>query len=155
LEILIPDEYVESITERLSLYTRLDACEDEDELKVFHAELVDRFGPIPRQVEDLFDTVRVRKLAVELGFEKLILKENTLRCYFINRPDSPYFESEIFNNILTYIQKQTNQARLKQTGKLFFLVVSDLSSMQDLLSFFKRMGHSVVKKNIVGIGVPE
>ena len=155
LEILIPDEYVESITERLSLYTRLDACEDEDELKVFHVELVDRFGLIPRQVEDLFDTVRVRKLAVELGFEKLILKENTLRCYFINRPDSPYFESEIFNNILTYIQKQTNQARLKQTGKLFFLVVSDLSSMQDLLSFFKRMGHSVVKKNTVGIGVPE
>jgi transcription-repair coupling factor (superfamily II helicase) len=62
----------------------------------FHTELIDRFGPIPPQVEDLFDTVRIRKLAVSLGFEKLILKDDTLRCYFINRPDSPYFESETF-----------------------------------------------------------
>ncbi len=100
LEILIPDYYVESITERLSLYTRLDSCENEAELQEFYKELTDRFGPVPSQLEDLFDTVRARKLAVELGFEKLILKDDTLKCYFINRPDSPYFESETFRNIL-------------------------------------------------------
>ena len=59
-------------------------------------EMTDRFGPIPQQVEDLFITVRCRKLAVDLGFEKMSLKDNTLRCYFINRPDSPYFESDTF-----------------------------------------------------------
>ncbi len=62
LEILIPDDYVESITERLSLYTRLDNCEDERELQAFHAEMEDRFGPMPKQVEDLFTTVRCRRL---------------------------------------------------------------------------------------------
>jgi transcription-repair coupling factor (superfamily II helicase) len=139
LEILIPDSYVESITERLSLYTRLDNCDSEAELMEFHAELIDRFGPIPPQVEDLFDTVRIRKLAVSLGFEKLILKDDTLRCYFINRPDSPYFESEVFKRILDYLQKQTNKARLKQAGKHFLLVVDHTRTMADILDFLRRM----------------
>jgi transcription-repair coupling factor (superfamily II helicase) len=133
LEILIPDSYVESITERLSLYTRLDNCDNEEELQQFHAELIDRFGPIPPQVEDLFDTVRIRKLAVSLGFEKLILKEDTMRCYFIERPDSPYFESDTFRLILEYLQKHTNKARLKQAGKHFLLVADHIRSMADLL----------------------
>ncbi len=139
LEILIPDSYVESITERLSLYTRLDNCDSEEELIEFHTELIDRFGPIPPQVEDLFDTVRIRKLAVTLGFEKLILKDDTLRCYFINRPDSPYFESEVFKRILDYLQKQTNKARLKQAGKHFLLVVDHTKTMADILDFLRRM----------------
>jgi len=139
LEILIPDSYVESITERLSLYTRLDNCDSEEELMEFHTELIDRFGPIPPQVEDLFDTVRIRKLAVSLGFEKLILKDDTLRCYFINRPDSPYFESETFKKILDYLQKQTNKARLKQAGKHFLLVVDHTRTMADMLDFLQRM----------------
>src|ERR1700740_1020352 len=88
LEILIPDEYVESITERLSLYTRLDNCETDKELQEFESELIDRFGPIPPQVQDLIITVKCRWLAVELGFEKMSLKDDTLRCYFINKPDS-------------------------------------------------------------------
>jgi transcription-repair coupling factor (superfamily II helicase) len=148
LEILIPDTYVESITERLSLYTRLDSCDAETELVDFHKELIDRFGPVPRQVEDLFDTVRCRKLAVDLGFEKLILKVDTLRCYFVNKPDSPYFESATFKNILDYIQKQTNKAKLKQAGKLFLLAVQDIQTMQQLLQFLQRMEKSVNKINI-------
>jgi len=139
LEILIPDSYVESITERLTLYTRLDNCDSEEELQAFHTELIDRFGPIPPQVEDLFDTVRIRKLAVGLGFEKLILKDTDLRCYFINRPDSPYFESDIFRRILEYIQKYTNKAKLKQAGKHFLLVADDMKSMAELLRFLQRM----------------
>ena len=144
LEILIPDSYVESITERLSLYTRLDNCDNEEELRQFHAELIDRFGPIPPQVEDLFDTVRIRKLAVSLGFEKLILKEDTMRCYFIDRPDSPYFESDTFHLILEYLQKHTNKARLKQAGKHFLLVVDHIRSMADLLDFLQRMSKFVL-----------
>jgi transcription-repair coupling factor (superfamily II helicase) len=139
LEILIPDDYVESITERLSLYTRLDNCDNEEELQAFHSELTDRFGPIPAQVEALFDTVRIRKLAVSLGFEKMILKEDTVRGYFINRPDSPYFESDTFRNILEYIQKKTNKAKLKQAGKLFLLTVGEMHSMRDLREFLEGM----------------
>src|SRR5438045_8953882 len=79
LEILIPDDYVESITERLSLYSRLDNCETEKELNDFHAEMIDRFGPIPPQVEDLFTTVRCRNITVELGFETMLLQNNNLK----------------------------------------------------------------------------
>ena len=67
LEILIPDEYVESITERLSLYTRLDNCETEEELNVFYKEMEDRFGPVPEEVHDLFDTVRIRRTGGGIG----------------------------------------------------------------------------------------
>lgn len=145
LEILIPDVYVESITERLSLYTRLDNCETEEELLQFHSELQDRFGPVPAQVEDLFDTVRSRKLAVALGFEKMLLKDETLKCYFINKPDSPYFESPLFQSILNYIQTQTNKARLRQVGKLFMLVIEDVKDMKQLLKTLQRMHKSVME----------
>jgi transcription-repair coupling factor (superfamily II helicase) len=146
LEILIPDAYVESIAERLSLYTRLDNCETEEELLEFHTGLQDRFGAVPPQVEDLFTTVRCRKLAVELGFEKMTLKNETLRCYFINNPDSPYFESETFQQILQFIQTSLNKAKLKQTGKLFLLIIEDVKSMGALLSLLKRMNAAVKEK---------
>ena len=146
LEILIPDEYVESITERLSLYTRLDNSETEQELLQMKNEMIDRFGQIPPQVEDLFITVRCRKMGVELGFEKMLLKNGSLKCYFINRPDSPYFESETFRRILSFIQTQTNKARLKQVGKLFLLIVDDINGMEDIHSFLKRMNEYIKQR---------
>ncbi len=145
LEILLPDSYVESITERLSLYTRLDSCGNEEELMAFHTELIDRFGPIPNQVEDLFTTVRCRWAAVKLGFEKMSLKENLMRCYFINKNDSPYFESSLFKGILGYIQTGTNKARLKQTGKNFLLIVDDIKNMGEMLRFLTLMVKGVIK----------
>jgi transcription-repair coupling factor (superfamily II helicase) len=135
LEILIPDSYVESITERLSLYTQLDNIENEEELQMFAEEFRDRFGPIPPQVEELFTTIRCRRMACELGFEKLILKNEQLRFYFINNPDSPYFESAIFNHILAYIQRRTNNARLKQVGKNFLLIVDNVKNMSAVHAF--------------------
>lgn len=147
LEILIPDEYVESITERLSLYTRLDNCETEEDLQRFHNEMIDRFGPMPKSVQDLFTTVRCRWLAVDLGFEKMSLKDETLRCYFINKNDSPYFESDLFKNILQYLQTGTNKARLKQVAKNFLLVVDDIKDMPALHRFLKLMHNSVIKTN--------
>jgi transcription-repair coupling factor (superfamily II helicase) len=146
LEILIPDDYVDSVTERLSLYTRLDSCENETELTGFYEEMIDRFGPMVPQVDDLFITVRCRWMAVELGFEKMTLKDNTLRCYFINRPDSPYFESELFKNVLGYLQTGTNKARLKQAGKMFLLVVDDVKTMEAMHLFLERMHTKVLGK---------
>ncbi|MES2892105.1 MAG: transcription-repair coupling factor [Bacteroidota bacterium] len=143
LEILIPDSYVESITERLSLYSRLDNCENEDDLESFHKEMLDRFGPIPEPVEDLFTTVRCRKLAVELGFEKMMLKNETLKGFFVSNPDSPYFQSETFSGILQFLQKGTNKAKLKQVGKNGILVVEDVKTMKTLYNFLKRMWESL------------
>ncbi len=142
-EVLIPDEYVESITERLSLYGRLDNCENEEELRAFHDELADRFGPVPNQVEDLFTTVRCRKIAVDMGFEKIFLKEETLKCFFVSNPESPYFQSETFNGILQFIQRGTNKAKLKQVGKHGILIVEKISNMNELYSFLEKMKASV------------
>ncbi len=143
LQILIPDSYVESITERLSLYSRLDNCESEENLIEFHNELIDRFGPVPPEAEDLFTTVRCRKMAVELGFEKLFVKNQTLKCFFVSNPDSTYFQSNTFNGILQFLQTGTNKASLKQVGKNGILVVEKMLTMQDLYSFLLSMSNSV------------
>jgi len=74
------------------------------------------------------------------------LKDETLRGYFINRPDSPYFESDVFKNVLHFLQTQTNKGRLKQAGRLFVLVVSDVKSMEQMHSFLERMHKAVVQK---------
>ncbi len=139
LEIMIPDSYVENIGERLSLYTRLDQSENEEELIAMKEEMVDRFGPMPKSVADLFETVRARKIAIALGFEKMTLKESTLRCYFINRPDSPYFESALFKNLLAFTQTSMNNAHFKQVGKLFVLVIKDIATMEDCHRVLQKM----------------
>ena len=149
LEILIPDDYVESITERLSLYQRLDNSENEDELQSMAEEMKDRFGPLPQEVIDLFITVRCRKLAVDLGFEKMSLKDETLRCYFINRPDSPYFESQTFQQIISFIQTGTNKAKLKQSGRLFIMIVNDVKSMEEMHRFLEIMHRFCLNRETV------
>lgn len=140
LELLIPDAYVENITERLSLYQQLDDLERDEDVAVFKEMLVDRFGPLPLPVENLFIALKCRHVAKELGFEKLILKNEQLRLYFISNPDSPYFESETFNFIMQHIQTgATHKARLKQVGKNFMLIAEGLKSMGDVLWFLEGM----------------
>jgi transcription-repair coupling factor (superfamily II helicase) len=148
LEILIPDEYVESITERLSLYSRLDNCENEMQLEGLHKEMIDRFGAIPPQVEDLFTTVRCRKIAVELGFEKMILKNEILKCFFVANPDSPYFSSKTFEGILNFIQTKTNKAKLKQVGRNGILIIQDIQKMKDLFQFLKKMRADILEEKV-------
>jgi transcription-repair coupling factor (superfamily II helicase) len=142
LEILIPDSYVESIQERLNLYQELDNITLESKLQDFEKALQDRFGPVPELVKDLLTTVRSRWMAIQLGFIKMMLKEGKLRCYFINNPDSPFFQSGTFNHMLTYIQTRVNNARLKQVGTNFMLIVENIRSMNDLYDFLKGMTDS-------------
>ncbi|MEO8719599.1 MAG: transcription-repair coupling factor [Ginsengibacter sp.] len=149
LEILIPDDYVENITERLSLYSRLDNCENDTELEVLHKEMIDRFGQIPSTVEDLFTTVRCRKIAVELGFERIILKNEILKCFFVGNPESPYFSSKTFEKILDFIQTKTNKAKLKQVGRNGILMVRDVQTMKALHRFLKQMEANLVEEQAV------
>jgi transcription-repair coupling factor (superfamily II helicase) len=139
LEILIPDHYVDQIAERLNLYTRLDNSRNEDELSRFHDEMIDRFGPMPYSVEGLFTTVRCRRLAVEIGFERMTLKQGVLKCYFVNNPDSPYFHSLTFNAILLHLQTKTNKSNLKQVGKNFMMVTDPIKNMDLLLKFLQEL----------------
>ena len=76
---------------------------------------------------------------VDIGFEKMTLKQNTLRCYFVNNPDSPYFESATFQKLLQFVQQYLNKAQLKQNGKLLSLVINDVVNMNSLHDLLKRM----------------
>jgi transcription-repair coupling factor (superfamily II helicase) len=75
----------------------------------------------------------------------MTLKNETLRCHFINNPESPYFESQVFNRMLEFIQTALNKARLKQTGKLFLLVIEDVKAMEALLLLLQRIQVAVVE----------
>ena len=143
LEIMIPDSYVESIGERLSLYTRMDQTENDEELALMKIELADRFGPIPNSVNDLFITIRCRRIAIALGFEKMTLKDETLRCFFINRPDSPYFESNTFKQLLAYAQTAMNKAHFKQVGRSFVLVIKDIDNMEQCFALLEKIKQGV------------
>lgn len=145
LEILIPDEYISNITERLSLYQQLDDLETDQQLDDFRKELIDRFGPIPRQTEALFSALRVRKVATKIGFEKIILKNQKARCYFISDPESLYFESDTFHHVLQFIQQDVHNVRLKQIGKNFMLVMEDIHSMKELQNLLERMQPKQIK----------
>ncbi|MCA1764024.1 MAG: transcription-repair coupling factor, partial [Flavobacteriales bacterium] len=115
LEILIPDGYISDISERLSIYRDLDNLESESELEDYRSRLLDRFGEIPEQTESLFDALRLRWLAKDIGLEKLNLKGGKLIGYFVSNQESPYYQSESFTRVLNFIK--TNPAGYKMYEK--------------------------------------
>lgn len=137
LEVLIPESYVKNISERLSLYTRLDTVKNEDELTALRQELDDRFGEPPRSVEDLFKTVQLRWKAERLHFEKLTLKNNTMKGYFVSTPNDSFMQSEQFGKVIDYIQLNPKRSSLKDAkGKLLitFLNVPTLDEAKTILT---------------------
>ena len=129
LEMLIPDKYVTNINERLALYTELNNIKTEKSLMAFREELIDRFGPIPPPTEELIDAIRLQWAAKKLGFERIIFKGKTLKCYFLANQDSPFYETERFGRILAYIQQHPGRCNLKQTPRHLVLLFKDVNKM--------------------------
>jgi transcription-repair coupling factor (superfamily II helicase) len=141
-EMHIPDEYVSSVSERLSLYTDLDKIEDEAGLEKFESELKDRFGKLPAPVYELFDGLRLRWTAQHLGFERIILKEKKLRCFFVENPQSRFYDSLVFQKIFSFIANHGDKHGLsiKKTPKSLILIkesVASLKKAQEVLRFLK------------------
>ena len=113
-EILFPDDYVNSVTERLSLYEKLSDLISEDELIAFENEIIDRFGEIPTQVEDLLDSVRIKWLAKKLGLEKIILKQKRMIGYFVSDQQSKFYQTEAFTKTLKYLQQNPKSCVMKE-----------------------------------------
>jgi len=114
LELLFPDSYINNISERVRLYRELDNIETEDKLIDFEKNIKDRFGEIPEQTAELLNVVRLRWLAIKLGFEKIILKNNKMVVYFISNQESPYYKSAIFSGILGFIQQNPKGIVMKE-----------------------------------------
>ena len=136
IEMLIPNEYVTNPDERLKLYAEIDSINDEENLQKFHSKMDDRFGKVPVQVEELLDGLRLRWMAKRLGFERIILKNKKLRCYFIENPESPYYDMPVFGNVINIIQQQKHKAHLKQSNQNLILIYDHVKSMQEAEQIF-------------------
>lgn len=119
LHIVIPDDYVNEITERLSLYRELDDISKEEDLLAYEMRLIDRFGEIPDETAELMNAIRLRWLAKDIGFEKLVLKKNTLIGTFITDENSVYYQSNKFTRVLNFVQNNPKAANMaEKNGKL-------------------------------------
>lgn len=139
LEILIPDDYITNITERLSLYKELDSITSEFELLKFRGKLEDRFGRIPEQTVALLDTLRLRWLAKKIGFERLVLRNNRLACYFISNEESSYFQSPQFTAILEYLKSDPSNCRMKEDKGRLMLIFRETSKVKHALEALEQL----------------
>ena len=140
MEMLIPDAYISNISERLSLYKDLDNIETEDGLYVFRESMKDRFGPVPGETEELIQTIRLRWIAKELGFEKLVLKQQTFVGYFVSNQKSDFYASNVFKSIMQFLTQNPLKARLKERNNKLSLVIEKIKKIEDavqLLTQFK------------------
>ncbi|HCN84524.1 MAG TPA: transcription-repair coupling factor [Sphingobacteriaceae bacterium] len=138
-EVLIPDDYVTNITERYNLYTELSKLENETELEQFGRQLIDRFGPMPHQVQELLNILRLQWLGKKIGFEKISFKKNTLKGYFIANQQSPYFESEQFNSVLNYITANPRVANLKEVKNTLRIAFEHVHSVAEAIRILSRI----------------
>ena len=146
IEMLIPDAYIPVIQERLLLYTELDTISDEAGLSSFKMKLKDRFGTIPKQVDELVDTLRLRWICKELGFERLSYKNNKLRCFFIANAQSSYFESELFQKLLKFVSTDSQKIglTLKQSKSFLIVIKERCKNLREVKAILDRMGEEVL-----------
>lgn len=135
--LLFPDDYVNNIAERLTLYTKLNDFKTEDELIVFETQLIDRFGELPTQVVDLINSVRIKWIATTLGMEKVIMKKGKLISYFINDQQSGFYQSPNFTKILKYVQTHPQSCKMKEkqtrNGLRLLLTFDNIKSVKNAL----------------------
>jgi len=113
-ELLFPDDYINSITERLNLYTQLNEVQDEEGLRIYKKQLTDRFGELPAPAVDLLNSVRIKWIANSIGLEKVVLKKGKFLGYFISDQQSDFYQSAAFTQVLKYVQSNPQTCRLKE-----------------------------------------
>ncbi|OUS01427.1 transcription-repair coupling factor [Flavobacteriales bacterium 33_180_T64] len=137
-ELLFPDNYVNNITERLNLYTKLNTLKTEDELQIFETEIIDRFGELPIQVIDLLNSVRIKWIATKIGLEKIIMKKGRFVGYFINNQQSAFYQSDYFTKVLQFIQTRPKDCKMKEkqtrNGLRLLLTFEHIKSVKQALS---------------------
>lgn len=138
-EILIPEAYVENVSERIRLYRELDNITDENTLQRFEIELRDRFGEIPVQVEALMEVVRIRRRCVNLGIERLLVKNGKMVAYFIGDQHSSYYASAIFTAVLKFVQKQVVPCKMSERNDKLTLVFTGIENIGRVSGITKAM----------------
>ncbi|MDA9037817.1 transcription-repair coupling factor [Flavobacteriaceae bacterium] len=146
LEIYIPDDYINIVKERLALYQELSQLKTVKELQEFEAQLIDRFGVLPREAQELLESVRLKWVATELGMERLILKKGSCLCYFLSDQQSDFFQGQQFQNLLTQIQKNADRMVLKEKstpkGPRLILSISEIKEVRSLTQLLEQLAHT-------------
>jgi transcription-repair coupling factor (superfamily II helicase) len=142
-EILFPDDYISIISERLSLYKELSDIENEEQLQSFEKNVVDRFGELPEQAQDLLNSVRVKWLAKAIGFERLILKKGKMIGYFVSDQQSDYYQTEAFTSVLQFVQLHPTLGQMKEKetkqGLRLLLTFEKITSIDKALSVLQKI----------------
>ena len=140
-ELLFPDDYINSVTERLALYNALAIIKDEKGLQQFESQLVDRFGALPKQAVALLNSLRIKWIATKLGIEKLVLKQGKMVCYFVSDQQSNYYQSSSFHKVLQFVQKQPQLCKMKEketkNGLRLLLTFENVKSIKKALELME------------------
>lgn len=129
LEMYFPDNYVPGSSERMLLYRELDNIEKYEDLDAYRQRLQDRFGPVPRQGEELMQVVALRRVGKRLGCEKIILKQGRMQMQFVSNPNSVYYQSAAFDKVLNYIGYHPRRCNLREKNGKRSMVVSDVKTV--------------------------
>lgn len=139
MEMRIPDNYVANTAERLSLYKELDEITTEEKLQAYGEQLKDRFGPVPPQVKELMNTIRLRWKARQLGFEKIVLKNRTLKAYFLQNKNSAYFQTKTFTSVLQFVQNNPRLCKMKEEKGKLSLTLLQVDSVEEANRLLERI----------------
>ena len=135
----IPDEYIDIPAEKIRIYKLLDALTDDREIDRTAAQVQDRFGPLPQELSNLIDVVKLRNLGAQLGFEKIIVKNGMQIMFFINNPMSPYYQSKQFEKILSRVNQYPDEYKFNQDGGKLRTVSKGVTSLSKALGILKRL----------------
>jgi len=143
-ELLFSDEYINNVSERLSLYNELGAVKNEEELIVFQNKLIDRFGPMPPRAKALMNSIRIKWIATRLGIEKLVMKKGKMIGYFVSDQQSAYYQSKRFTNLLQFVQKNSAICKIKEketpTGLKLLLTFENVKNTRTALELMELLG---------------
>ena len=141
LEMYFPDNYVPGSSERMLLYRELDNIEKDEDLDAYRKRLQDRFGPVPRQGEELMQVVALRRVGKRLGCEKIILKQGRMQMQFVSNPNSVYYQSAAFDKVLNYIGYHPRRCNLKERNGKRSMVVSDVKTVGEGVMILRDIEH--------------
>ncbi len=139
IEAFIPDDYINVPKEKMRLYRELDNMKSSALIDGFVAEMTDRFGPVPPELDELINIVRLRQVAIELGFEKIILKGGNMLAYFVSNQSSSYYNSRTFGQILDYIQRAQHKYQLVQRPNSLFVKCEKVRSVKKAVELLQEM----------------
>jgi len=139
LELLLPDYYIASSSERYALYKELNDLSANEELTAFKQKLTDRFGEFPPQAEELLQSIVLRRQAQKIGFEKLVLKQGRLTAYFLSNPQSLYFQSEQFSQILQFLQMHPHLGYMREKDNKLSLTFPKVGSVREAMGVLGKL----------------